>query len=120
MPSAEGITTEKGSGEPVAQQPAEDLPSAAATTPSGRKKRNRAARKAARAAAEAGGTTSATSGVREPTQEEPQQCPVFGCTRGHDPGDCPTFLDMTPRERLDMIHAKQLLALHAAPLERGL
>ncbi len=44
-------------------------------------------------------------------QEEPRQCPVFGCTRGHDPGDCPTFLDMTPKERLDMIHAKQLCLL---------
>ncbi|MFN9902122.1 MAG: hypothetical protein ACK55Z_25740, partial [bacterium] len=36
---------------------------------------------------------------------------MFGCTRGHDPGDCPTFLDMTPKERLDMIHAKQLCLL---------
>jgi hypothetical protein len=44
-------------------------------------------------------------------QEKPQQCPVFGCTKGHDPGDCPTFLDMTPKERLDMIHAKQLCLL---------
>ncbi len=44
-------------------------------------------------------------------QEKPRQCPVFGCTRGHDPGDCPTFLDMTPKERLDMIHAKQLCLL---------
>ncbi len=111
VPSAEGITTEKGSGEPVAQQPAEDLPSAVATTPSSGKKRSRAAKKAARAAAEASGATSATSDVREPVQEEPQQCPVFGCTRGHDPGDCPTFLDMTPKERLDMIHAKQLCLL---------
>ncbi len=44
-------------------------------------------------------------------QEKPRQCPVFGCTRGHDPGDCPTFLDMTPKERLDMVHAKQLCLL---------
>jgi hypothetical protein len=110
-PSAEGVTTEKGSEKPAAQQPAGDLPSAAAITPSGGKKRSKAAKKAARAAAEAGGATSATSGEREPTQEEPQQCPVFGCTRGHDPGDCPTFLDMTPKERLDMIHAKQLCLL---------
>ncbi|MFN9906645.1 MAG: hypothetical protein ACK56F_11070, partial [bacterium] len=36
---------------------------------------------------------------------------MFGCTRGHDPGDCPTFLDMTPKEGLDMIHAKQLCLL---------
>ncbi len=54
---------------------------------------------------------STTSDVREPVQEELRQCPVFGCTRGHDPGDCPTFLDMTPKERLDMIHAKQLCLL---------
>ncbi len=110
-PSAEGVTTEKGSGEPVAQQPAEDLPSAAATTPSGGKKRSRAAKKAVRAAAEAGDATSAASGKQKPAQEELRQCPVFGCTRGHDPGDCPTFLDMTPKERLDMIHAKQLCLL---------
>jgi hypothetical protein len=46
-----------------------------------------------------------------PVQEKPRQCPVFGCTRRHDPGDCPTFLDMTPKERLDMVHAKQLCLL---------
>ena len=68
-------------------------------------------KKAARAAAEASGATSAASGEREPAQGEPRQCPVFGCTRGHDPGDCPTFLDMTPKERLDMVHAKQLCLL---------
>ncbi len=55
--------------------------------------------------------TSAASGEQGPVQEKPRQCPVFGCTRGHDPGDCPTFLDMTPKERLDMIHAKQLCLL---------
>jgi hypothetical protein len=36
---------------------------------------------------------------------------VFGCTREHAPGDCPTFLDMTPKERLDLVHAKQLCLL---------
>jgi hypothetical protein len=36
---------------------------------------------------------------------------VFGCTRKHAPGDCPTFLDMTPKERLDLVHAKQLCLL---------
>jgi hypothetical protein len=110
-PSAEGVATEEDSKEPVVQQPAEDLSSAAATTPSGGKKRSKAAKKAARAAAEASGATSATSDVREPVREEPRRCPVFGCTWGHDPGDCPTFLDMTPKERLDMIHAKQLCLL---------
>jgi hypothetical protein len=79
--------------------------------PSSRKKRSKAAKKAARAAAEVGGATPTASGEQEPAQEKPQQCPVFGCTRGHDPGDCPTFLDMTPKERLDMVHAKQLCLL---------
>ncbi len=36
---------------------------------------------------------------------------MFGCTREHAPGDCPTFLDMTPKERLDLVHAKQLCLL---------
>jgi hypothetical protein len=36
---------------------------------------------------------------------------VFGCTREHAPGNCPTFLDMTPKERLDLVHAKQLCLL---------
>ncbi len=67
--------------------------------------------RAAKAAAEIGGATSAASGEQGPVQEKPRQCPVFGCTRGHDPGDCPTFLDMTPKERLDMIHVKQLCLL---------
>jgi hypothetical protein len=30
---------------------------------------------------------------------------------GAPPGDCPTFLDMTPKERLDLVHAKQLCLL---------
>ncbi len=93
------------------QPPGEIPPSAATTTPSSRKNRSKAAKKAARAAAEVGNAASAASGEQKPAQEEPQQCPVFGCTRGHDPGDCPTFLDMTPKERLDMVHAKQLCLL---------
>jgi len=36
---------------------------------------------------------------------------VFGCTRKHATNDCPTFLDMTPKERLDLVHAKQLCLL---------
>ncbi len=96
---------------PAVQQPIGDLPSATTTTPPSGKKSSRAARKAARAVAEASGTTSAASDEHRPVQEKPRQCPVFGCTRGHDPGDCPTFLDMTPKERLDMIHAKQLCLL---------
>ena len=103
--------TEEGSEASATQPPDEIPPSAAATTPSSKRKRSRAAKKAAGAAAEAGGATSVASGEQDPVQEEPQQCPVFGCTRGHDPGDCPTFLDMTPKERLDMVHAKQLCLL---------
>jgi hypothetical protein len=40
-----------------------------------------------------------------------KQCPVSGCMRKHAPNDCPTFLDMTPKERLDLVHAKQLCLL---------
>ncbi len=36
---------------------------------------------------------------------------MFGCTREHAPSDFPTFLDMTPKERLDLVHAKQLCLL---------
>ena len=111
MPDAEGVAAEEGSEAPASQPSGEIPPSAAATTPSSKKKRSKAAKKAARAAAEAGGATSVASGEPESAQKEPQQCPVFGCTRGHDPGDCPTFLDMTPKERLDMAHAKQLCLL---------
>jgi hypothetical protein len=110
-PDANEAATEETSGAPATQPPAETPPGVAATTPSGKKKRSRAARKAAKAAATAGDASSVASGEQEPAQEETQQCPVFGCTRGHDPGDCPTFLDMTPKERLDMVHAKQLCLL---------
>jgi hypothetical protein len=95
-PSSGGAAAERCSEVFAAQQPIGGPPNATTTaTPSG-KKRSRAARKAARAAAETGGTTPAASGEQGPAQEKPRQCPVFGCTRGHDPGDCPTFLDMTP------------------------
>ncbi len=43
--------------------------------------------------------------------EGKKQCPVFGCRRKHAPNDCPTFLDMTSKERLDLVHAKQLCLL---------
>ncbi len=36
------------------------------------------------------------------------RCPVFRCTGKHAPDNCPTFRDMTPKERLDLIHRKQL------------
>ncbi len=101
----------KPSEAPAAQQPGGSPSDGTATTiPSGKKK-SRAARRAARAALEVGNGTPAADGEQVPLYERPRQCPVFGCTREHDPGDCPTFLDMTPKERLDMVHAKQLCLL---------
>jgi hypothetical protein len=110
-PSSEGAAAEKSSETPTAQQPSGDPPNVTATaTPSG-KRRGRAARRAARRATESGGVTPAASSEQGLAREELRSCPVFGCTRRHDPGNCPTFLDMTPKERLDMIHAKQLCLL---------
>jgi hypothetical protein len=95
-------------------------PAEATTAAQGRKKKNRAARRAARAAREAGsgsptaGRGSGAGGQAPPVAGSPQgkkQCPVFGCTRKHAPNDCPTFLDMTPKERLDLVHVKQLCLL---------
>jgi hypothetical protein len=108
---SEEVGAERCSEAPAARQQGDGPPNAATTTVPNGKKRSRAAKRAAKAAAEAGDEISVTGGEREPVQEEPRQCPVFGCTRGHDPGECPTFLDMTPKERLDMIHAKQLCLL---------
>jgi hypothetical protein len=101
----------RSSGAPVAQ-PLGGNPSVKTmfTVPGGKRK-SRAARKATRAALEADGRSSATGGNQAPPAERPRQCPVFGCTREHAPGDCPTFLDMTPKERLDLVHAKQLCLL---------
>jgi hypothetical protein len=110
-PRSEEVATVKYSEASAAQQPSGDPPNVTTTTIPNGKKRSRAAKRAARADAEIGGETSAASGEQGPVQEKPRQCPVFGCTRAHDPGDCPTFLDMTPKERLDMIHAKQLCLL---------
>jgi hypothetical protein len=101
----------KPSEAPTAQQPSGSPSGGTATAiPSGKKK-SRAARRAARAALEIGDGAPAADDNRVPLYERPRQCPVFGCTREHDPGDCPTFLDMTPKERLDMVHAKQLCLL---------
>jgi hypothetical protein len=120
-PNAEGVAAEEDSEASATQPPGETPPSAAATTPSSRKKRSKAAKKAARAAAEASSATSAASGEREPAQGEPRQCPVFGCTRGHDPGDCPTFLDMnTEGEAGHGSREAAVPALPTTPPERGL
>jgi hypothetical protein len=99
------------SGAPTAQPPG-GVPSAkAAAMAPGGKRKSRAAKKAARAALEAKGGSSAADGNQAPPVRRPQQCPVFGCTREHAPSDCPTFLDMTPKERLDLVHAKRLCLL---------
>jgi hypothetical protein len=77
----------------------------------GGKRKNRAAKKAARAALEGESRSPTTVGNQAPPVRRPQQCLVFGCTREHVPSDRPTFLDMTPKERLDLVHAKQLCLL---------
>jgi hypothetical protein len=75
----------------AAQQPGGSPPNGTATTiPSGKRKSG-AARRAAKAALEVGSGTPAAGGEWGPLYERPRQCPVFGCTREHDPGDCPTF-----------------------------
>ncbi len=111
LPRSEEVETVKYSEASAAQQPSGGPPNVTTTAIPNGKMRSREARRAARPAAEIGDATSAASGEQGPVQEKPRQCPVFGCTRGHDHGNCPTFLDMTPKERLDMINAKQLCLL---------
>ncbi len=102
---------QSSSGTPAAQ-PSGTAPQAkAAVTTQGGKKKSRAARRAARAALEAEDGSPTADGGQAPPVMKSQQCPVFGCTREHAPNDCPTFLDMTPKERLDLVHAKQLCLL---------
>jgi hypothetical protein len=108
--SAEAAALEPSEA-PAVQRPRGDPSIMMMTTTPGGKKKSRAARRAARAALETSGGTPAADGDQVPLYERPRQCPVFGCTREHTPGDCPTFLDMTPKERLDMVHAKQLCLL---------
>jgi hypothetical protein len=99
------------SGAPTAQ-PMGGVPSAKAMAAiPGGKRKSRAAKTAARAALEADGGSPAAGGNQAPPARRPQQCPVFGCTREHVPSDCPTFLDMTPKERLDLVHVKRLCLL---------
>ncbi len=101
----------KPSGAPAVQPPGGDPSIMTMITVPGGKKKNKAARRAARAALEVSDGTPAADNNQVPLYERPRQCPVFGCTREHAPGDCPTFLDMTPKERLDLVHAKQLCLL---------
>ena len=102
---------QSSSGTPAAQPSGTTPQAKAAATTQGGKKKNRAARRAARAALEAGGGSPVADGGQAPPVRRSQQCPVFGCTREHAPNDCPTFLSMTPKERLDLVHAKQLCLL---------
>jgi hypothetical protein len=98
--------------EAPAVQPPEGNPSIkTVVTAPGEKKKSRVARRAAREAVGVSDGTPIAESDQVPLCERPRQCPVFGCTREHTPGDCPTFLDMTPKERLDMVHAKQLCLL---------
>ncbi len=108
--SVEAATLESSEAPPT-QPPGEDPSIKTMITVPGGKKKSTAARRAARAALEANGGSPAADGNQAPLYERPRQCPVFGCTREHAPGDCPTFLDMTQKERLDLVHAKQLCLL---------
>ncbi len=78
------------SGASVAQPPGGDPSVKTMITVPGGKRKSRVARKAARAALEANGGSPATNGNQAPLSERPRQCPVFGCTREHAPGHCPT------------------------------
>ncbi len=119
-PEPPGVATQSSSGTSVTQPSGASPPAEVTAAAQGRKKNNRTARRAARAAWEAGngspitGHDSGTGGQAPPVAGSPRgkkQCPVFGCTRKHAPNDCPTFLDMTPKERLDLVHAKLLCLL---------
>jgi hypothetical protein len=115
LPEPPGVAAQLSSGASVTQLSGASPPSEVADAAQGRKKENRAARRAARAAWEVeDGSPSTGSGQAPPVIGSPQgkkQCPLFGCTSKHAPNDCPTFLDMTPKERLDLVHAKQLCLL---------
>ncbi len=96
----------------LAAQPSGTAPQAKAVVMTqGGKKKSRTARRAARAALGAGDGSPTADGGQAPPVMRSQQCPVFGWTRKHAPSDCPTFLDMSPKERLDLVHAKQLCLL---------
>ncbi len=110
-----GVAAQSSSGTPVAQLSGTAPLAKAAAATQGGKKKNRAAWRAARAAWEAEDCSPTAGGDQAtPAMWSPQgkkQCPVFGCTRNHALNDCPTFLDMMPKERLDLVHTKQLCLL---------
>ncbi len=43
-----------------------------------------------------------------PPRKKRVPCPVLGCSQRHALDNCLTFRDMTPKQRLDMAHQKQL------------
>jgi hypothetical protein len=92
-------------------------PTEAVAATQGGKKRNKAAREAGSRPPTTGlggradGQAPSAAGWRK------RQCPVFGCTRKHALNDCPTFLDMTLKERLDLVHMKQMCLRH--PMSEG-
>ncbi len=64
-------------------------------------------REAPPTAKKSGGANSEVPSEALPRRKR-MRCPVFGCTRKHALDNCPTFRDITPKERLDLIHRKQL------------
>jgi hypothetical protein len=120
-PGPLGVAAQSSSEASVAQPTCANPPTELTAVAQGRKKKNRAAKRAARAAWEAGNGSPTTGhgggagGQTPPVAGPPRgkkRCPVFGCTRKHAPNDYPTFLDMMPKERLDLVHAKQLCLLY--------
>ncbi len=62
-------------------------------------------------AAEGGGVSAAGgegSAPARPCKRKKMPCPVFGCSRKHALDNCSSFQDMTPKQRLDLAHQKQL------------
>jgi hypothetical protein len=120
-PEPQGVAVQALSEVSEAQSEGVSQSAEAASVTQGRRRKNRAARRAARAAREAGGgpptagpgggAGGRASSAAEPPGKKRMQCPVFGCTRKHAPDDCPTLLDITPKERLDLVHMKQLCLL---------
>jgi hypothetical protein len=110
-PELQGTTAQSSSRVPAVQPSDKVPPAGAAAATQGNRKKNRVARRAARAAMEAEGCSPTAGGGQAPPVRRSQQCPLFGCTREHAPSDCSTFLDMTLKERLDLVHAKQLCLL---------
>jgi hypothetical protein len=109
---------QSSSGTPAAQSSGTAPQAKAGATAQGGKKKSRAARRAARAALEAEDGSPTADGGQAPPAMKSQQCPVFGCTREHAPNDCPTFLNMAPKEAGSSPCKAAVSSLPATPLER--